>query len=96
MTKQTNHLQQPVSIETIDLEAVMSEAVAHALLMHNGQAMLYQVGRMENSFLCNLTKSRLKIHFKKRSVINGFSLSLIPYPLSPIPYPLFFYVTLSI
>ncbi len=34
MTKETNHSQQPVSIETIDLEAVMSEAVAHALLLH--------------------------------------------------------------
>lgn len=34
MTKETNQHQQPVSIEMIDLEAVMSEAVAHALLMH--------------------------------------------------------------
>lgn len=34
MTKETNQHLEPVSIETIDLEAVMSEAVAHALLLH--------------------------------------------------------------
>ncbi|HNB69726.1 MAG TPA: hypothetical protein PLS70_01210 [Acidobacteriota bacterium] len=34
MTKETKQHPEPVSIEMIDLEAVMSEAVAHALLMH--------------------------------------------------------------
>lgn len=34
MTKEPNQHPEPVSIEMIDLEAVMSEAVAHALLLH--------------------------------------------------------------